>query len=622
MKILVVGGGGREHSLVWKLAQSPKVDKIYCAPGNAGIAALAECPNVSGEDIPGLVALAREKAVDLVIVGPEAPLSLGLADRMAEAGIRVCGASAKAARIEGSKAFAKDLMKKYGIPTAAYEVFDDLQAARTYVEKVGGPLVVKADGLAAGKGVLLCDTTAEALAALDTIMAEKAFGEAGNRVVVEEFLKGEEASFLVFTDGRTIKPLPTSQDHKAIYDGDRGPNTGGMGAYSPAPVVTPELEAYIMEKIMRATVDAMNAEGCPYQGVLYAGLMINEHGVKVLEFNARFGDPECQPLVMRLKSDLVDILEAIVDQRLDQVEPEWDQRATLCLVLASGGYPGSYEKGRVISGLEQAAALEDVVVFHAGTARKNGNIVTNGGRVLGVTALGDGVADAINRAYRAASLISWDGMYHRTDIGQKALADRDRGFVMQEKGFTHHDPTAVPAVRGESGLQTRLNPLVGVVMGSDSDLDAMSGATEMLEKFGIPYEITVASAHRSPERAARYSATAKERGLKVIIAGAGWAAHLAGVLAAGTNLPVIGVPLDSSPLSGLDSLLSTVQMPPGIPVATVALGKGGAKNAAVLAAQIIALSNERLAAKLDQFKQEMADGVAEKAAKVEKRFNG
>ena len=622
MKILVVGGGGREHALVWKLAQSPRVEKIYCAPGNAGIAALAECVAVSAEDLDGLVNLAQDQAVDLVIVGPEAPLSLGLADRMAAAGIRVCGASALAARIEGSKAFAKDLMKKYGIPTAEYEVFDDYQAARAYVEKQGGPLVVKADGLAAGKGVLLCETTAEALAALDTVMVEKAFGEAGQRVVVEEFLKGEEASFLVFTDGKTIKPLPTSQDHKAVFDGDRGPNTGGMGAYSPAPVVTPDLEDYIMEKIMRATVEAMAAEGCPYQGVLYAGLMIGEHGVKVLEFNARFGDPECQPLVMRLKSDLVDILEAIVEERLDQVEPEWDPRASLCLVLAAGGYPGRYEKGRVISGLDQAGALKDVVVFHAGTALKDGQIVTNGGRVLGVTALGHGVAEAINRAYQAASLISWDGVYYRKDIGQKALADRDQGFVIQEKGFTHHDPSAVPVVRGESSLQKRLAPLVGIVMGSDSDLDAMSGATEMLEKFGIPYEMTVASAHRSPERAARYSSTAKERGLKVIIAGAGWAAHLAGVLAAGTTLPVIGVPLDSSPLSGLDSLLSTVQMPPGIPVATVALGKGGAKNAAVLAAQIIALSNERLAEKLEQFKREMADGVAEKAAKVEKRFHG
>lgn len=421
MKILVVGGGGREHALVWKLVQSPKVEKVYCAPGNAGIAGQAECVPVSAEDIDGLVSLAKEKSVDLVIVGPEAPLTLGLADKMAEVGIKVSGASAKAAQIEGSKAFSKDLMKKYGIPTAEYEVFDDYDNAVAYVKQKGAPLVVKADGLAAGKGVLLCDSTEEALAALDRIMIRKEFGEAGAQVVIEEFLTGEEASFLVFTDGKTIKPLPTSQDHKAAYDGDKGPNTGGMGAYSPAPVVTPELHDEIMKTIMKPTIDALAAEGRPYVGVLYAGLMIGEQGPKVLEYNARFGDPECQPLLMRLKTDLVDILEAMIEGRLDEIEPEWDERTTICLVLASGGYPGSYEKGKVISGLEEAGSHEDVFVFHAGTAEKDGRIVTSGGRVLGVTALGNGVADAIERAYEAAKKISWDGMYYRSDIGRKAL---------------------------------------------------------------------------------------------------------------------------------------------------------------------------------------------------------
>ena len=422
MKILVVGGGGREHALAWKLAQSPRVEKVYCAPGNAGIAALAECLPVSAEDLDGLIATAKEKAVDLVVVGPEAPLTLGLADRMKEEGVKVCGASAAAARIEGSKAFAKDLMKKYGIPTGGYEVFSDYDQARAYIMEQDRPLVVKADGLAAGKGVLLCQTRDEALAALDQVMKDRAFGDAGDRVLIEEFLVGEEASFLVFTDGKTIKPLPTSQDHKAIFDGDQGPNTGGMGAYSPAPVVTPELEREVMDRIMRPTVEAMAAEGCPYVGVLYAGLMIGERGPLVLEFNARFGDPECQPLLMRLKSDLADVLEAMVDGRLDQVEPEWDDRATLCLVMAAEGYPGSYEKGRVISGLDQAGADPDVVVFHAGTRLDdNGRVVTSGGRVLGVTALGDGVAQAIDKAYEAAGKISWDGAYYRRDIGQKAL---------------------------------------------------------------------------------------------------------------------------------------------------------------------------------------------------------
>ena len=421
MKILVVGGGGREHALVWKLAQSPKANAIYAAPGNPGMIGAAECLNVSAEDIDGLVAAARDKQVDLVVVGPEAPLTMGLADKLMAEGIKTCGASAKAARIEGSKAFSKDLMKKYNIPTGEYQAFTDYDAAAAYIRDKGGPLVVKADGLAAGKGVLLCQTTDEAIQALDTVMKERAFGAAGDKVVVEEFLVGEEASFLVFTDGKTIKPLPTSQDHKAVYDGDKGPNTGGMGAYSPAPVVTPDLEAQIMTTVMMPTVQAMEAEGCPYKGVLYAGLMMTDSGPKVLEFNARFGDPEAQPLLMRLKSDLVEILEAIVEERLKEIDIQWHDEATLCLVLASGGYPASYDKGHPISGLDEAAKLPDVVVFHAGTAMKDGQIVTSGGRVLGVTAKGNDVAQAIEKAYQAAQKISWQDMYYRKDIGQKAL---------------------------------------------------------------------------------------------------------------------------------------------------------------------------------------------------------
>jgi phosphoribosylamine--glycine ligase len=338
-----------------------------------------------------------------------------------EAGIRVAGPSAKAAEIEGSKAFSKDLMRKYHIPTAEYAVFTEYEPALEYLKQKGAPIVVKADGLAAGKGVLLCQTLDEAVAALDQVMKQKAFGAAGDRVVIEEYLTGEEASFLVFTDGRTVIPLPTSQDHKAVFDGDKGPNTGGMGAYSPAPVVTPALERDILKNIIYPTIEAMGFEGRPYKGVLYAGLMMTQDGPKVLEYNARFGDPECQPLLMRLKSDLLDILEAIADDRLDLVTIEWDPRAALCLVMASGGYPGDYEKGHVIQGLDEAAKEPDVMVFHAGTRLADGRAVTSGGRVLGVTALGDTGAQAIAKAYVAAHHITWPGVHYRRDIGRKAL---------------------------------------------------------------------------------------------------------------------------------------------------------------------------------------------------------
>jgi phosphoribosylamine--glycine ligase len=619
MKILVVGSGGREHALVWKIAQSPLVEKIYAAPGNAGIAEQAEILNISSEDVDGLVEAARAKQIDLVVVGPEAPLTMGLVDRLEEAGIKAFGPSAAAAQMEGSKAYSKEIMVKYGVPTAQARIFSDAGQARDYIAGHGGPLVVKADGLAAGKGVILCQTTGEALDAVEQIMVHRLFGSAGDRVVIEDYLIGEEASYLVFTDGETILPLPSSQDHKSAHDGDTGPNTGGMGAYSPAPVITPELERQILDTVMRPVIDGLAQEGRPYKGVLYAGLMITPQGIKTLEFNVRFGDPECQPLVMRLESDLVEIMVAAADGRLNEVNPRWDERAALCLVLASGGYPGSYEKGKVISGLKETAALENVVVFHAGTAYEGDRVVTAGGRVLGVTALGKDVREAIDRAYGAAAGITFEGVHYRKDIGHKAL-DREKGFIMTEKGFVLYDPARVPTLVGQTDLEKRSAPRVGIVMGSDSDLEAMSAAAEALKEFGVSYEMTVCSAHRTPERAARYARTARERGLGVIIAGAGWAAHLAGALAAGTTLPVIGVPLESSPLSGMDALLSTVQMPPGVPVATVALGKGGARNAAVLAVQILALADPGLADKLDDFKKRMAEGVDRKAQKVAETY--
>jgi len=421
MKVLVIGGGGREHALVWKISQSPRVKKIYCAPGNAGIAQLAECLSVSAEDVKGLTARAEKERVDLTVVGPEAPLTLGIVEAFKEKGMRIFGPSQKAAEIEGSKAFAKDLMKKYRIPTGDSQTFTDHGPAVKYAKGKGAPLVVKADGLAAGKGVIICRSVDEALSALDLIMVQKAFGAAGGKVVVEEFLEGEEASFLAFTDGEAVLPLPTSQDHKAIYDKDQGPNTGGMGAYSPAPVVNKRVHREVMEKVMSPTVRGMAKEGRKYQGVLYAGLMIKEEKTKVLEFNARLGDPEAQPLLMRMKSDLVPVLEATIDGTLAQQKIEWEDRASVCVVIASGGYPGSYEKGKVISGLQEAAKVRDTFVFHAGTTLKEGKVVTNGGRVLGVTALGSGIQEAIQRAYEAVAKISWEGAYYRKDIGQKAL---------------------------------------------------------------------------------------------------------------------------------------------------------------------------------------------------------
>ena len=586
MKVLVVGGGGREHALVWKISQSPRVKKIYCAPGNAGIAKLADCVSIGAAEIDKLLAFARDEKIDLTVVGPEDPLAAGIVDQFEAAGLRIFGASRKAAQIESSKSFAKNIMEKYGIPTARGRTFTRHAQAEAYVKKIGVPLVVKADGLAAGKGVIVCTTEKMAMDALTQIMVDRDFGDAGKQVVVEECLVGEEASFLAFTDGKTVLPLPSSQDHKPVYDDDKGLNTGGMGAYSPAPIVDQYLHQRIMNEVMIPMVRGMAAEGCPYKGVLYAGLMIDRDRIRVLEFNGRFGDPEAQPLLVRMQNDIVPVMEAVIDERLDACRLEIDPRASVCVVMAAGGYPQKYRKGLEITGIDNANRMRDVVVFHAGTALKDKTVLTNGGRVLGVTALGDTVELAIKKAYQAVAKIAWDKVHYRTDIGKKAL------------------------------VRMQAQPKVGIVMGSDSDLPVMEAAIGIFKKFGIPIEMTVASAHRSPARAAEYAGTARERGLQAIIAGAGHAAHLAGVLAAHTSLPVIGVPIDSSCLQGLDALLSTVQMPPGIPVATTSIGKPGAKNAAILAVQIMAVADPVLAAELDAFKSEMAAQVEKKANKL------
>jgi phosphoribosylamine--glycine ligase len=566
MNILVIGGGGREHALVWKIAQSPKVKKIYAAPGNAGIADLATCVPINADDIDHLVSFAKKENIDLTVVGPEGPLSLGIVDVFEKEGLKAFGPTRKAAELEASKSFAKAVMKKYNIPTAKGSAFTGFAEAQKYVHTLGAPLVVKADGLAAGKGVIVCATEDEAINALKEIIQNRAFGDAGEKVVIEECLGGEEASFIAITDGETVLPLPSSQDHKQIYENDKGPNTGGMGAYSPAPVVDGFMHKKIMDEVMLPTVRAMAAEGRPYKGILYAGLMIERDRIRVLEFNARLGDPEAQPLLMRVKNDIIPIMEAAVEGRLHQYDLEIDDRASVCVVMASGGYPGPYKKDSPISGLKDTEGLKDTVVFHAGTAAKNNQIVTNGGRVLGVTALGDTVNEAISKAYLAVSKIKWEDVYYRRDIGQKALK--------------------------------RLNqpPEIGIIMGSDSDLDIMQEAVAILKKFGIPFEITIASAHRTPEKASDFASSARRRGIKVIIAGAGHAAHLAGTMAAHTTLPV--------------------QMPPGVPVATVAIGKPGARNAGILAAQILSLSDPGIEKKLVAFKQEMAQNVEQKAKRL------
>ena len=421
MKVLLVGGGGREHALAWKLAQSPRLGALVAAPGNPGIAAHADCAPVKDGAVDELVALARRERPDLVVVGPELPLALGLADRLRAAGMSVFGPSQAAARIESSKVFAKDLMARHGIPTAAFRVFTRAEAARAYCRELGAPVVVKADGLAAGKGAIVCASLDEADRAVALCLEDGAFGDAGRTVVVEEFMTGEEVSFFALSDGVSALPFGAAQDHKTVWDGDRGPNTGGMGAYSPAPVFDAAVQERAMAEIVRPTIAALAKEGCPYQGVLYVGLMITSAGPRVVEFNCRFGDPECQAILPRLDQDLLPVLEAVAAGRGLPASLAWRREASVCVVAASGGYPGPYDTGVAITGVEEAGRLAGVTVFHAGTARRDGVLVTAGGRVLGVQALGGDIAGAIARAYAALDRIAFPGMHARRDIGHRAV---------------------------------------------------------------------------------------------------------------------------------------------------------------------------------------------------------
>ncbi|QDT02486.1 Phosphoribosylamine--glycine ligase [Rubripirellula lacrimiformis] len=427
MKVLVVGGGGREHALAWKISQSPRVEQVFVAPGNAGTARDATNVPIAATDKPALIAFAQKESIDLVIVGPEAPLVDGMVDEMEEAGLRVFGPSKAAAELEGSKVFCKNLLYTANIPTASYRTFRSGEEASRYIwDRYGDPsepvpVVVKADGLAAGKGVIVCSTRQEALDAIDRIASQREFGDAGKELIIEERLIGQEASVLAITDGETIVTLPAAQDHKPAYDGDTGPNTGGMGAYCPTPIIDEELMSKVESDVLVPIVHAMKRARRPFKGVLYAGLMLTAAGPKVLEFNVRFGDPECQPLLMRLKTDLVDVIEAAVDGRLGELAPlEWDDRPSICVVMASEGYPGDYEKGRPIKGLDAADAIEDVKVFHAGTKLVDGEVTNDGGRVLGVTAMGDTIAKAKLQAYRGVKEIRWQGAWCRKDISDKA----------------------------------------------------------------------------------------------------------------------------------------------------------------------------------------------------------
>lgn len=421
MNILIIGSGGREHALAWKISQSPKVKNVYCAPGNIGISKYATCVQINVNSVYKLLDFAMDMKIDLTIVGPEGPLSEGIVDLFEKYDLKVFGASKDAARIESSKSFAKNLMNKYGINTAEGETFTNFEDAKEYLTGKDFPLVVKADGLAAGKGVIICNTLGESLSALDKIMKKKEFGGAGEKVVIEEFLEGEEASFMVLTDGETILPLPSSQDHKALLNGDKGPNTGGMGAYSPAPILSPTIKKKVMDNVMYPIIEAMNKEGCPYKGVLYAGLMINKGEIKVLEFNARFGDPEAQATIVRIDSDIVPLMEAVVNNKLKYCKIHISGKSSVCIVMASQGYPGEYKKNLPIFGLKELDSFGDTTIFHAGTNVLDGHVVATGGRVLGVTVLGNTLKETIDKAYRTVSNVHWENVYYRTDIGKKGL---------------------------------------------------------------------------------------------------------------------------------------------------------------------------------------------------------
>ena len=653
MRVLVVGGGAREHALVWKLHQSPQVSAVYAAPGNAGISLLAHTFLTPVDDFAGLQDIVRSNQIDLTVIGPEDPLANGIVDSFQAAGLRVFGPTRAAARIESSKVWAKDLMSRHGIPIGRWQKVSDPDRARACAEEFGVPVVLKADGLASGKGAVVCRSLEEVDATIDDFLVRGIHGEAGKNVVVEEFLEGTELSVFALADGQRVLPLIGARDYKQLSDGDFGPNTGGMGGYAPPAYATPELMDRVRQEILEPVVRAMAAEGAPYSGVLYAGLMLTHEGPRVLEFNCRWGDPEAELVFPLLKSDLVELMQACIDGRLLDVRVEWHEGAACGVVLAARGYPTMPARGEKITGLDE---LEDgVLAFHGATrllqteAHQGGwlkrtlqgpvvqdtGIVTDGGRVLTVVATGASVAEARARAYANVARIHFEGMQYRKDLGAADPSLDDvwpastalLAPVARTGESTMPDPPAEglpsssPASSTATGDTTQTHPgieqsdsaaaskpIVAVLMGSESDRPIMDETVKALENLAIPSETHVMSAHRTPERVRQFARGAESRGIRVVIAGAGGAAHLPGVIAAQTTLPVIGVPIAGSSMMGLDSLLSIVQMPGGVPVATVAVGAGGARNAAYLAAAIIGLADPEVRARYQQFRKDQSGG--------------
>ncbi len=575
MRILVLGGGGREHALVWALSREGR-HEVHAAPGNPGMVPRATLHPTDVDDGDAVVDLARSIDPHLVVVGPEAPLVAGVADLLRTEGFAVFGPGASGARLEGSKAFAKKFMGRHGIPTAPFAVCQSLAEAQRALDQRTPPFVVKADGLAAGKGAFLPETREEADRLCQDLLEKHVLGEAGKTVVVEDFLPGWEMTVLALFDGQNFRLLPPSQDHKRVAEGDQGPNTGGMGAYTPVPQADARLMQKIESRILEPTARGLQEEGIPFCGVLYVGLMVVGGEPHVVEYNVRFGDPEAQVVLPALDMDWAEALLACAQGDLASYPwPSESPRATVGVVLASEGYPGPYEKGRVISGLEALAGRDDVMVFHAGTIKNSSDeVITAGGRVLTVVGRGNDLEEAWENAYEGVKKISFPGMHFRRDIGARARTAR---------------------------------PRVGVLLGSASDLPLAQEAAEIFRALDIPFEVTVASAHRTPDHVAAYAASAQKRGLRVLLAVAGLSAALPGVVAAHTLLPVLGVPVASGSLGGLDALLAVTQMPPGVPVGS--LGVGGGKNAALLAARILALHQPGLGARLQAWHQEASDKV-------------